>query len=404
MSSKPGGARLADGPSMQPRWRTAFGLAAITSMAIVIWASGQRTNGEDVASSTSGTSSSAPTPAEDDRTVARSERDEALARARIWMAPKVPVAAAYFGVDPNHPRELACRFEVSTLGGTTRKFDCRLETGETIRVKYGDGPEIPAETATTTLLRALGFGADEVHLLERLRCYGCPDEPFLTMKAIELTRSGALYERALDFESFKDFEWVSIERKWPSRPIETEDLEGWAFFELDKVDPARGGAPRAHVDALRLLAIFLAHWDNKSENQRLVCLSSEWPDGSPCTDPFLLLQDVGATFGPRKLGLESWEKVAIWQDRATCTVSMTELPHGGATFVDARIQEDGRQFLGRLMLQLSERQLTDLFTSARFDQQRGLLDPSRPVTEWVRAFKRKVAAITEGPACPSSDQ
>ena len=33
---------------------------------------------------------------------------------------------------------------------------------------------------------------------------------------------------------------------------------------------------RADLDALRLLARVLAHWDNKSENQRLVCL-----DGPP---------------------------------------------------------------------------------------------------------------------------
>ena len=55
-----------------------------------------------------------------------------------------------------------------------------------------------------------------------------------------------------------------------------------------------GGAPRAHVDALRLLAVFLAHWDNKAENQRLVCLSPTWTKGKPCPQPFLMLQDLGS--------------------------------------------------------------------------------------------------------------
>lgn len=386
---------------MQSRWLTGLALAVITGIAVVFWSASHRADLESARVSPA--TEVAASVADDERTVSQEERDETLKRAQLWTQPKVPVAAAYFGLDSAHPRQLDCRFEVSELGGTTRKFDCRLESGEVIRVKYGDGPEIPAEAATTALLRALGFGADEVHLVERLRCHGCPDEPFLTMKAIELTRSGPLYERAIDFDSHKDFEWVSIERKWPSRPIETDDLEGWAFFELDKVDGTQGGAPRAHVDAMRLLAVFLAHWDNKSENQRLVCLSSEWAEGSACKEPFLLLQDVGGTFGPRKLDLDAWEQVEIWKDRTTCTVSMSEMPHGGATFAEARVLEDGRQFLGRLLAQLSERQLTDLFVSARFDQQRGMVDSVRPASDWVRAFKHKVTAINEGPPCPTDE-
>ena len=57
--------------------------------------------------------------------------------------------------------------------------------------------------------------------------------------------------------------------------------EGVGVLRARSVDPSKGGAPRAHVDALRLLAVFLAHWDNKAENQRLVCLSETWPQGTP---------------------------------------------------------------------------------------------------------------------------
>jgi hypothetical protein len=384
---------------MRAGWRTGIVVATITVMAIVLWTSRHATRGENGDSTRSHNAEIPVAPADDDRTVTRAEREEALARAQIWIAPKVPVAAAYFGVDPSNPRELTCRFKVTTLGGTTPKFDCQLENGEAIRVKYGSGGELHAETATSALLRALGFGADQVQLVHRLRCYGCPDEPFLTMKAAELTGAASLYERSIDYQSFRDYEWVSIERKLPATPIETEDIEGWGFYELDKVDAAKGGAPRAHVDALRLLAVFLAHWDNKSENQRLVCLAPDWQEGSACTRPLLLMQDVGATFGPRKLDLESWEKVAMWQDRPTCRVSMRGLPHGGATFRETPVHEDGRQFLGRLLSQLSERQLTDLFTTARFDHHGELLNQARPVGDWVRVFKQKVAAIAEGPPC-----
>jgi len=383
---------------MRASWRTGLLLGAVI-LTVAIWTARQARNAENLGAASTRTADPSPEPIED-RIITPAERDEALARAQVWTAPGVPVAAAYFGLDPGHPRALTCRFEVSELGGTTPKFDCRLDSGETIRVKYGGGGELPAETAGSALLRALGFGADEVRLVEQLRCYGCPDEPFLTMKAVELSRTASLYEQQIAFDSYKDHEWVAIERKFPASSIETEDVEGWAFFELEKVQPSQGGAPRAHVDALRLLAVFLGHWDNKSENQRIVCLSPDGQEGSGCMRPFLLIQDVGATFGPRKLDLDSWDSFEIWQDRTTCTLSMRGLPHGGATFSDTRISESGRQFLGRLLAQLSERQLTDLFATARFDHHRGLLNRARPVADWVRVFKRKVGEITGGPPCP----
>lgn len=336
------------------------------------------------------------------RTVSDAERIDAIARAQIWRPPRVPVAKAYLGAAAGAPTDLSCRFHLSTLGGTTPKFDCLLDTGERIRIKYGRGPEIPSEAAATRLVNALGFGADEITLVANLRCYGCPAEPFSTMKAVEVTRAEPLYRRMIDYTEYQDFDWVALERKFDGRPIETSTLEGWAFFELDKVDASKGGAPRAHVDALRLLAVFLAHWDNKSENQRLVCLSKDWPAGVPCPRPFLMIQDVGATFGPSKVDLEAWERAAVWEDRARCTVSMRDLPYDGATFGDARIGEAGRRLLGSLLTQLSDRQLADLFAGARFDKKHGLFRAIRPVADWVRVFQARTRAIIDGPACPAA--
>jgi len=91
-------------------------------------------------------------------------------------------------------------------------------------------------------------------------------------------------------------------------------------------------------DALRLMAVLLAHWDNKDDNQRLVCLSQIAPTGTRCDEPFLLLQDVGATFGPNKLDLEEWEHAPVWHDRATCMLSMQQLPYHGGTFEPVRVK------------------------------------------------------------------
>jgi hypothetical protein len=148
------------------------------------------------------------------------------------------------------------------------------------------------------------------------------------------------------------------------------------------------------------MAVLLAHWDNKAENQRLVCLSEPWPEDTPCPEPFLLLQDVGATFGPTKMDFDAWQKVPMWEDRASCTISMRHLPYEGATFGAATVTEPGRQFIGGLLAQLSDDQLTALFASARFGDKRGWLTRPTPVADWVRVFKQKVRAITDGPPCP----
>jgi len=335
------------------------------------------------------------------RVLSADERNEALARAQVWRRPPVPVSEAYLGQDRSAPRELDCTFKLNAPSGTTPKFDCVTGDGEEIRIKYGVGAEVPGEAAATRLLTALGFGADSITLIERLRCFGCPKEPFTVMKLVATTRTDGLYEHVIDEGSYEVFPWVALERRFPARAIEiTDGTEGWAFFELDKVNTAEGAAPRAHVDALRLLAVFLAHWDNKSENQRLVCLSEPWPEGTRCPKPFLLLQDVGSTFGPRKVDLEDWERAVIWKDRATCTITMRDLPVHGATFAETKVSEEGRLFLSGLLEQLTDVQLVDLFSGARFDKRRGLFAPKSSADEWARAFRARRAAIAGGPACP----
>jgi hypothetical protein len=333
------------------------------------------------------------------RTVSTAERVDAISRAQVWREPATTVAASFEAVSAT-PNSIDCRFQITDVGGTTPKFHCVLPSDAEVRVKYGPGDEIPAEAAATRLLAALGFGADRIALVEHLRCFGCPREPFVTMKLLDAARVRNVYQRVMNREKYQTFEWVAVEDKFAARPIETDNDEGWAIFELEKVNPAKGGAPRAHVDALRLMALFLAHWDNKAENQRLVCLSNPWPEGTPCREPFLLLQDVGSTFGPKRLDLEAWARARIWEDRAACTVSMRELPYDGGTFGSAHITEAGRQFLATRLAALSERQLTDLFSSARFDQPRSPLARTHPVSEWVRVFKQRVKAITDGPPCP----
>jgi hypothetical protein len=317
-------------------------------------------------------------------------RVDALSRAIVWQPPATPIERADLSATPNAaPEEFACRFHVDDLNGLTPKFECRLRGGEVVKVKY-TGAEPYGEVAATRLLRAIGFGADNVAFAKKVRCYGCPRFPYPTLKVVTLVGAERLFEAGLDYDNAIDFEWAAIERKSDAVTIQTPETKGWAWHELARVPTSS----RVHADALTLMAVFLAHWDNKAENQRLICLSGTPRRDGTCARPFAMLQDVGGTFGPRKVQLAAWRAAPIWDNRARCSLSMAALPHGGATFVPIEISERGRRFLADRLSRLSSTQVASLFDGARFSQHDGT------TADWVEAFQTRVAAIAAGPPCP----
>jgi hypothetical protein len=265
-------------------------------------------------------------------------------------------------------------------------------------VKYSRNPEIHAEVAATRLLTAMGYATDQVRIVERLRCHGCPRFPFLTSQLLWLVGAFDLMADRGFEGAFTDFEMVAVERRFAAPAIKTDDVEGWAWFELSQSD-----APRADLDAFRLLAVFLGHWDNKSDNQRLVCLD-ELPaaPGDPCVRPVLMIQDLGATFGPVKANLSNWHHRPVWTDRAACLVSMQDLPWAGATFPEARISEAGRLLFGEQLSRVSAEDIRALFRDARFQDFQSTTDDERDLDAWTAAFQHRVEQITTGPPCPDA--
>ena len=338
---------------------------------------------------------------------ARAVRDDALARARVWRPPPEPIESADFTRNAQDPDALdpalpvACKFLPRRTSGTTPKFDCILPGGRLVKVKYGGTAENHAEVAASRLLAALGFGADRMYVVPRVRCFGCPVNPFRSYQALEMARVDEAYTRQIDYDQYRDFEWAAVEKRFEGSSIEAGDVEGWAFYELDKIDPDRGGSSRAEVDALRLMAVFLHHWDNKAENQRLVCLAE--PTGRAngrCPKPFALIQDVGSTFGPNKVNLESWRTRRVWRNGATCEVTMEDMPFAGATFPTLRISEEGRLFLADKLRRLSKEQIRQLFSAARFPAYHSSRQAGADVENWVQAFEDKVREIADRMPCP----
>jgi hypothetical protein len=372
-----------------------------------------------------------------------SARRDALARAVVWLGPAHTLQTADLRRNPDCPpgrgEPLACRFEPGKVGGDSPKFDCRFESGEVLKVKYGPSPEIHTEVAATRLLHALGAGADRMYLVEELRCFGCPKDPFPMLQCFSSPfealvrqcapiygehRTGKGLVVRVDYARYTDFKLVAIERKALGTPLESPGKAGWSWSELDAVpgfddvrvaaaDETRLGAAadtqRDERDALRLLAVFLNNWDNRADNQRLLCLDDGAPaKGGGCRTPLAYMHDVGATFGhvggpkgERKLDVEGWRATPIWKDRASCRVSIRSPRLHGATFGEAEISEGGRRLLAERLTRLRERQIRDLFEGARFAEFEDASPESRDVGLWVRAFQEKVSEIASGAPCPT---
>lgn len=325
------------------------------------------------------------------RDTADAVRADAFRRAQVRLDP-----AARPALLPALTEPLPCRYAHDEPSGTSSKFDCVLETGHVVKVKYGRNAEVHAETAASTLLTALGYAADQVRIVPRLRCYGCPRYPFLLSRLLLLAHIPDPLDPDGYDRGYTDFDWVSVESRFDAPAIETETIEGWAWHEL-----ARSAAPRADLDAFRLLAAFLAHWDNKSGNQRLVCLDEgpAPPDGI-CTYPLLMMQDMGATFGPVKVNLAGWRDRPIWLDPRECRVTMRDLPFRGATYPDVQISEAGRVQFARRLAGLSDDEVRQMFFDARFHDFYSGTDDDRDLEAWTAAFRHRADQIVSAGPCP----
>lgn len=339
---------------------------------------------------------------------AGSTRDAALASARVWAPPSVPPGSADFSVNTPGPgtfdamADVDCRFSLEPAGGTTPKFYCTLGNGERVKVKYSEGipnGEVPAEIAATRLLAALGFPADRMNRVHSVRCQGCPPLPQQALQCLEKREPAAVCLQGAAPDRIVTFRQVLIERPLEGKKIEAAHDQGWSWYELEKIDPKAGGSSRAEVDALRLMAILLAHWDNKGPNQKLLCPpGAARPDGS-CRAPVAAIGDLGSTFGPMKVDLLNWKQRPVWVDPAACRVSMKTLPFDGATFPDTQISEEGRQFALKLLRSLTPPQLNTLFEASGVTEFPHVAAIAREPQNWTDAFLDKVNQIASAGPC-----
>ena len=112
-----------------------------------------------------------------------------------------------------------------------------------------------------------------------------------------------------------------------------------------------------------------------------------------CERPLLYVGDLGYAFGKghflstTKNDLEEWSEEPIWKDPAQCVGNLKKSITG--TLKDPKISEEGRKFLADLLVQLSDKQITDMFTAARVERFHKHTERNEPISDWVRVFKKK---------------
>jgi hypothetical protein len=320
-------------------------------------------------------------------TLIASEKSPHAARAQVWKATDIP--SMNIKVGPTGPgafpfrAEVECDYLDKELSGKSPKFACMRGGDDELKVKYGGtNGEVYGEVAATRLLWVLGFGADHMYPVKVI-CHGCPDE----FNGIIRDNGDRLFDPA------------TIERKMPGAVISDK----WSWKQLDEIDEESGGAPLAHRDALKLMAVFLQHSDTKPAQQRLICLGGEGdlPAGAVCDQPFVLIQDVGVTFGkgtlfngntPSSMNFARWSRTPVFESpTGECVGNLSQSFTG--TLGEPKISEAGRQFLAGLLQQLTDAQIHDLFEVSRASLR--LREPGNAksgfptVEEWVTVFKQK---------------
>ena len=323
----------------------------------------------------------------------RDSRRSILQRAQLWTP--TDTSAKNLAEGPRGPGSFApgetvnCQYLDKKLSGKSPKFACRIGADDEVKVKFGGtNGEVYAELLATRVLWALGFGADRMYRVNVV-CEGCPEK----FAGINRPNDESRFSPAL------------IERKMKGGEWEGEGGSGWSWRELEQIEPEAGGAPRDQRDALKLLAVMLQHTDSKPQQQRILCLDRSKGDKT-CAQPFLMLNDVGLTFGRASrtnandvsgASLTAWQQTPVWRDATGCVGNLPRSFTG--TLDNPVIGEAGRAFLAGLLTQLSDQQLHDLFESAAVTHR--LREPGHvrsgfpSVEEWVQTFKDKRQQILD---------
>ena len=330
--------------------------------------------------------------------VSSQSRADYLSRATLWQRRNIAGLTADqvrrgepSAIQPD--QVIRCIYVYKThkeLGGTTPKFECQGRSGETYRIKYG----VKAHTtvAASRLFWALGFGAAASTPVTVI-CDGCSPEPWNKLRPV---RGKSTFKDAV-IQKLKEGKEITISG---------EAEVGWSWKnDLRLVSEKGGGATRAQVDALKLLAVFVQHGDSKPAQQKLICRPQGYdPKKNICRQSYMYIYDLGETFGSgglkvHPLDFERWKHKSVFTNHTACIGNLRQNAgngNDGLTFPE--ISEEGRLFLANLLSQFvkDRSRVVAMFEVAHME----MSDAKHSANDWADVFISKAQEIIDHSPCP----
>ena len=266
----------------------------------------------------------------------------------------------YFGQGgEKHQPKPPFMFEAEVKSGTNPKLDVRDADGKKWRVKVGEEPK--PEVVASRLLWAVGYFANDDYLL-----------PSATVEGMKMGR----HSPHIKGNTITD-------ARFQRRPGGEKKIGIWSWQE----NPFTG---TKELNGLRVMMAVINKWDLKNENNAVY--SDDKSGGQ-----ILLCSDVGASFGTNglsfsrarskgNLGSYQGSKFIVKQTPTTVDFATPAAPSaylmqtfgfGAISFAErAKLDAIGKnipvadaRWVGKLLAQLTHKQLEDAFNAAHFSQE-----------------------------------
>ncbi|HKG13389.1 MAG TPA: hypothetical protein VKB12_08615 [Pyrinomonadaceae bacterium] len=244
------------------------------------------------------------------------------------------------GGDASKPDLSQVIWEESQAGGYSVKWKVRDAAGKHWVVKLGN--EARPETAATRLVWAAGYPTEINYLVPCVKITNAPKPP---------------KDKSVKRCEGKGFANVRFE----ARPDDAKRLDLWSW----KQNPFAG---TREFNGLIVLMALVNNWDLKDDNNKVIYSPGEGGEG----ELRYVISDLGATFGKTGGPIthsrnepEKYIKTGFVEKVEGNLVRFDY--HGKNSGLFDNISTADAKWIGDLLSQLSERQITDAFRAANFD-------------------------------------
>jgi hypothetical protein len=264
------------------------------------------------------------------------------APAVLWKQPEniASLDLSYGPGGPENVPDLSGKFTYvkRDAKGTQKKIIVKDDKGGEWVVKFG--PEARPETAATRIVWAMGYHADEDYFVKRVHIEGLKDD--------------------------------ALNVRFKRRHYGYKDIGNWSW----ETNPFIG---TRELDGLKVLMVVLNNWDLKLDNNKIVEATGK-KSGADRDEKIYYVGDLGATFGKtgslaREFGIPhqhgskdkpgQYARQSFVDGVSDGTVRFHYKGKDRSTVETISI--DNAKWMGGLLMQLSDKQLTDAFRAAGYD-------------------------------------